>query len=93
MPAKDTVRQKRVIVFTTPTCTYCTAAKRYLRQHHIKFREVDISQDPAAARDVMRRTGSMGVPVLDIGGKIVRGFDRPKINELLAIKSHDGPAD
>lgn len=91
MPAGDTAKpkQKRVIIFTTPTCTYCTAAKRYLRQHQVKFREVDISRDPAAARDVMRRTGSMGVPVLDIGGKIVRGFDKPQINALLEIKSYE----
>ena len=85
----DKPKQKRVIIFTTPTCTYCTAAKRYLRQHQVKFREVDISRDPAAARDVMRRTGSMGVPVLDIGGKIVRGFDKPQINALLEIKSYE----
>ncbi len=81
-------KQPRVIIFTTPTCTYCNAAKRYLRQNRIKFREVDVSRDQAAARDMMRRSGSMGVPVLDIGGKIVRGFDRPKIDELLNIKGH-----
>ena len=79
-------KQPRVIVFTAPTCTYCGAAKRYLRQHRIKFREVDVSRDQAAARDMMRRAGSMGVPVLDIGGHIVRGFDRAKINALLNIK-------
>lgn len=89
MPAKNTAKPKRVIIFTTPTCTYCTAAKQYLRKHRVKFREVDISRDPSAARDVMRRTGSMGVPVLDIGGKIVRGFDRPKINDLLDIKTYE----
>lgn len=79
-------KQPRVIIFTTPTCTFCNAAKHYLRQHHIKFREVDVSRDAAAARDIMRRTGSMGVPVLDIGGKIVRGFDKPRINALLGLK-------
>jgi len=84
-----TKKQKRVIVFTTPTCTYCTAAKRYLRQNHIKFREVDVSRDQSAARDMMRRSGSMGVPVLDIGGKIVRGFDKPQINALLNIKNNN----
>jgi glutaredoxin 3 len=91
MPGKNTdqtKKQPRVIMFTTPTCTYCTAAKRYLRQNRIKFREVDVSRDQAAARDMMRRAGSMGVPVLDIGGKIVRGFDRAKINQLLDIKQH-----
>lgn len=82
-------KQKRVVMFTTPTCTYCTAAKRYLRQNKIKFREVDVSRDQAAARDMMRRAGSMGVPVLDIGGKIVRGFDKPQINALLNIKNNN----
>ena len=91
MPRKtdDKVKkQPRVVMFTTPTCTYCVAAKRYLRQNSIRFREVDVSRDQAAARDMMRRAGSMGVPVLDIGGRIVRGFDRPKIDELLNIKSY-----
>lgn len=78
-------KQPRVIIFTTPTCTYCNAAKHYLRQHGVKFREVDVSRDQAAARDMVRRSGSMGVPVLDIGGKIVRGFDRAKIDELLGL--------
>jgi glutaredoxin-like YruB-family protein len=90
MPRTDTdskkKKQPRVIMFTTPTCTYCNAAKRHLRQHKIKFREVDVSRDAAAARDMMRRAGSMGVPVLDIGGRIVRGFDRPQIDQLLGIK-------
>jgi len=89
MPKDATAKkQPRVIMFTTPTCTYCNAAKRHLRQNHIKFREVDVSRDAAAARDMMRRAGSMGVPVLDIGGKIVRGFDRQKIDALLNIKSY-----
>jgi glutaredoxin-like YruB-family protein len=85
MPRDKGKKQPRVIVFTTPTCTYCNQAKRHLRRHRVRFKEVDISRDSAAARDVQRRTGSMGVPVLDIGGKIVRGFDRPRINELLDI--------
>ncbi len=91
MPTHDALKkQPRVIMFTTPTCTYCTAAKRYLRQNNIRFREVDVSRDAAAARDMLRRAGSMGVPVLDIGGQIVRGFDRPKIDELLNIKNRQG---
>jgi glutaredoxin-like YruB-family protein len=78
--------QPRVIIFTTPTCAFCNAAKRYLRERGIKFKEVDVSRDPAAARDMVRRSGQHGVPVIDIGGKIVVGFDRPKINHLLGIK-------
>ncbi|MEN4012596.1 MAG: glutaredoxin domain-containing protein [Bellilinea sp.] len=78
----------RVIVFTTPTCTYCNLAKRYLRDKGIRFKEVDVSRDSAAARDMVKRSGQMGVPVLDIGGKIVVGFDRLKIEKILGIKSN-----
>lgn len=78
--------QPKVIVFSTPTCSYCTAAKSYFRQKGVKFRDVDVSKDPAAARDMVRRSGQQGVPVIDIGGKIIVGFDRPKINQMLGIK-------
>lgn len=78
--------QPRVIVFSTPTCTYCNAAKRYFREKGIKFRDVDVSRDSAAARDMVRRSGQMGVPVIDIGGKVIVGFDRSKIEKYLGIK-------
>ncbi len=79
---------KRVILFTTPTCSYCRTAKMYLRQHKIRFREVDVSRDQAAARDMVRRSRQQGVPVIDIGGKIVVGFDKPKIDKLLGLSAH-----
>lgn len=75
-----------VIVFSTPTCGYCNMAKQYFRQHNVRFKDVDVSKDAAAARDIVRRTGQMGVPVIDIGGKLIVGFDRPKINQLLGLK-------
>lgn len=78
--------QPRVIVFSTPTCSFCNAAKSYFRQKGIKFKDVDVSRDAAAARDMVKRSGQQGVPVIDIGGKIIVGFDRPKINQLLGIK-------
>jgi len=83
---KDTKKkQPRVIVFSTPTCTYCNLAKKYFRQNRVRFRDVDVSRDQAAARDMVRRSGQMGVPVIDIGGKIIVGFDKPKINQLLGL--------
>jgi glutaredoxin-like YruB-family protein len=78
--------QPRVIVFSTPTCTYCNAAKRYFREKGIRFKDVDVSRDAAAARDMVRRSGQMGVPVIDIGGKVIVGFDRLKIERYLGIK-------
>ncbi len=77
--------QPKVLVFSTPTCSYCNLAKKYFREKGIKFTDVDVSRDQAAARDMVRRSGQMGVPVIDIGGKIIVGFDRPKINSLLGI--------
>lgn len=79
-------QQPKVLVFSTPTCGYCNMAKQYFRSRNIRFRDVDVSRDAAAARDLVRRTGQMGVPVIDIGGKLIVGFDRPKINQLLGLK-------
>ncbi|RME90951.1 MAG: NrdH-redoxin [Anaerolineae bacterium] len=84
--AQTKKRYPRVIIFTTPTCTFCRRAKNYLRQRGVPFKDVDVSRDPAAARDMVRRSGQQGVPVLDIGGKIVVGFDRPKIDRLLGLR-------
>ena len=83
--AEPSKPQPRVIVFSTPTCTYCNAAKRYFREKGVRFKDVDVSRDTAAARDMVRRSGQMGVPVIDIGGKIVVGFDRPKIDKYLGL--------
>jgi glutaredoxin-like YruB-family protein len=82
----DVKNQPKVIVFSTPTCSYCNMAKSYFREKGIKFMDIDVSRDQAAARDMVRRSGQMGVPVIDIGGKIVVGFNRPQVNALLGIK-------
>lgn len=81
----ETKPQPRVLVFSTPTCSFCNMAKKYFREKGIKFKDVDVSRDPIAARDMVRRSGQQGVPVIDIGGNIVVGFDRLKINKYLGI--------
>ncbi len=80
-------RPHRVLVFTTPSCSWCTRAKSYLKQQRVPFREVDVSRDAAAARDLVRRTGQMGVPVVEIDGRPIVGFDRPQIDRLLGLSS------
>jgi len=82
------VKKNRVIVFSTPTCSYCNMAKQYFRRNKVRFKDVDVSRDEAAARDLVRRTGQMGVPVIDINGKLIVGFDKPQINRLLDIKEN-----
>lgn len=81
----DAARTHRVVVFTTPTCPWCTRVKQYLRRRNVRFREVDVSRDAAAARDLVRRTGQMGVPVVEIDGRPVVGFDKSKIDKLLGL--------
>ena len=81
----QTKSQPRIIVFSTPTCSFCNMAKKYFREKGIQYRDVDVSRDMAAARDMMRRSGQQGVPVIDIGGKIVVGFDRVKIEKYLGL--------
>lgn len=79
-----TTTQPRVIIFTTPTCSWCGRVKSYLRQHRIRFKDIDVTRDASAARDLERR-GHRGVPVLFIGSQTVVGFDQAKINRLLDI--------
>ncbi len=81
-------QQKRVIVFSTPTCTWCRAVKQHLKKHHIKFKDIDVSRDERAARDMLRRTGQQGVPVTLIDNRPIIGFNKELINRLLDIKSH-----
>ncbi len=76
----------RVILFTTPSCSYCRMAKKYFREQGVRFKDVDVSRDQAAARDMVKRSGQQGVPVIDIGGKIIVGFDRPKIDKYLGLR-------
>lgn len=78
--------QPKIIIFTTPTCSYCNVAKRYFREKQIRFTDIDVSRDSRAAADMQRRTGQTGVPVILINNRPVVGFDKPKINNMLNIK-------
>jgi glutaredoxin-like YruB-family protein len=84
-PMRAPAKAHRVLVFTTPSCPWCVRAKQYLRERNIVFREVDVSHDAAAARDLVRRTGQMGVPVVEIDGRPIVGFDKPHIDRLLGL--------
>jgi len=87
--SSNTVRMKRakqVIVYTTPTCTYCSAIKNYLSGHGILYREIDVSRDEHAAQEMVRRSGQQGVPQTVIDGRLVVGYNTQKLNELLEIQ-------
>jgi len=76
----------KVKVYSTPTCPYCHMVKDYLKQNQIAFEDVDVSADQAAAQEMVSRSGQMGVPVVDIDGNMIVGFDKPKISKALGIK-------
>ena len=75
-----------VKVYSTPTCAYCVTLKKFLTEKGIQFEAVDVSQDEAALKEMVAKSGQMGVPVINIDGQIVVGFNRNKIVELLNIK-------
>jgi glutaredoxin 3 len=74
-----------VTVYTTPTCSWCHAVKQHLNAHSVSFEEVDVAADMVRAREMVQKSGQYGVPVVDIDGEIVVGFDRGRINTLLGI--------
>ncbi len=78
--------QPKVIVFSTPTCSWCRVVKQHLKQNNIEFKDIDVSRDRQAAMDMVRRTGQQGVPVTLINNKPVIGFNKIEINRLLNIK-------
>ena len=78
---------KNVKIYSTPACPYCIKAKKFLDDNNVSYENVDVSSDQAAAREVTEKSGQMGVPVLDIDGRIIVGFDRDAISEELGISS------
>jgi len=82
----DKKKSKRVIVYTTPTCPHCTTIKNYLKDNRITFRDIDVSKDQNMAQQMVKKSGQQGVPQIEINGRIVVGFNKPKIDELLEIK-------
>jgi len=73
-------------IYSTPTCPWCKKAKAYLDEKGIAYTSVDVSSDDVAQKEMIEKSGQMGVPVIDIDGKIVIGFDKKKIDEILGLK-------
>jgi len=78
--------QPKIRIFSTPSCPYCVTLKEFLKDKGFDFEDIDVSQDQKALDEMVERSGQMGVPVVDIDGQIIIGFDKEKINQLLNIK-------
>lgn len=74
-----------VTIYSTPACSSCQAVKDHLRGHAIPFDDVDLSADRARAKEIVEKSGQYTVPVVDIDGEIIVGFDRARIDALLGI--------
>lgn len=79
--------QKNILVYSTPSCPYCLQLKAYLDEKKIKYTNFDVASDTAKAQEMIDKSGQMGVPVLDIDGKIIVGFDRAEIEKKLGLQA------
>jgi len=76
---------KKVIIYSTPTCTFCKQTKAFFKEHNIKYKEIDVSKDEKGLEEMREKSGQMGVPVIDIYGKILVGFDEDQLKKELNI--------
>lgn len=76
-----------IVMYTTPTCGFCHMAKEYFKSKNIEFDTKDVTTDPQAYQEIVDKTNQLGVPVIDIDGIVIIGFDRPRIDAALREKS------
>ena len=76
---------KTVKIYSTPTCPWCIRTKQFLKDNNVTFENFDVSTNQAASEEMIKKSGQMGVPVLDIEGEIIVGFDKEKIKATLGI--------
>jgi len=79
--------ENKVTIYTTPTCVYCKIAKEFFQENNIAYEEKDVAVDMEAQRAMVQKTGQLAVPVIDVNGEIVIGFDKDKLSELLGVSA------
>jgi glutaredoxin 3 len=77
---------KDITIYSTPSCVYCNMAKTFFKANNVAFTDFNVATDLGKRKEMIEKTGQMGVPVIDIGGTIVVGFDEPKIKTALGLK-------
>ncbi|MCK9345165.1 MAG: NrdH-redoxin [Candidatus Pacebacteria bacterium] len=78
------MKENKVIVYSTPICPYCIYAKDFFKKNNVPFEDADVSRDRARAEEMIRKSGQMGVPVIDINGEIIVGYQPEVFAELLS---------
>lgn len=74
-----------ITIYSTPTCSYCRMAKAFLDKHNVSYTNIDVSRNQAKAEEMIQKSGQMGVPVIEVDGKIVVGFDQDELAKLVGI--------
>ena len=74
---------KQVTIYSTPTCGWCDTAKQFFRENAIAYSEKNVAQDQNALKEMVEKSGQMGVPVIDVEGEVMIGFNKPKLESLL----------
>lgn len=75
-----------IVIYSTPTCPFCIMAKNFFKKHNIAYEEKDVAADQTAAQQMIKKSGQMGVPVIEVDGEIIIGFDQGRLSGLLKIK-------
>lgn len=75
----------KVTIYTTPTCVYCKAVKAFFQENNVQYEEKDVAKDEQARDDMVKKSGALAVPVIDVDGQVIIGFDKSKLSELLGI--------
>ncbi len=82
--ASNSAGKHNITVYSTKTCPWCVKAKEFLKEKKVGFRDVDVGADQEAANEMVEKSGQMGVPVIDVDGKIIVGFDKEELEKILA---------
>ena len=76
-----------ITIYSTPSCPYCKLTKDYLKEQGIAFTDIDVAANPTAANEMVKKSGQMGVPVIDIDGLIIVGWNKSALEEALGMKA------
>ena len=82
MPTAD----KKVVIYSTPTCHFCQMSKEFFKENGVAYEEFDVASDMERRTEMVDKSGGMAVPVIDIDGAIVVGFDKERLSELLELQ-------
>lgn len=75
----------KVKVYSTPSCPYCSQAKAFLKEHSIKYENINVAEDKQKAKEMVEKSGQMGVPVIEVNGKVIIGFNKDALKKALKL--------